>query len=128
KGVAVVGLPGDVAAAEVAEIPTSLRNYRPESLYRPTDDSLQDLANVLNAQKKITLYCGHGCRYAKDEVLKLAALLKAPITYSFRGKIFFETDDNPYKAGMNGLLGHKSGYEAMKDADVLVMLGTDFPY
>ncbi|HET8572227.1 MAG TPA: thiamine pyrophosphate-dependent enzyme [Edaphocola sp.] len=128
KGVAVVGLPGDVAAAEAEDISTSLRNYRPESLYRPTDGSLQKLADTLNAKEKITLYCGHGCRHAKSEVLQLARLLKAPVTYSFRGKIFFETDDNPYKAGMNGLLGHKSGYDAMKDSEVLVMLGTDFPY
>lgn len=128
RGVAVVGLPGDVAAAEAAEVPTSIKNYRPASVYRPTDESLQKLADLLNEKEKITLYCGHGCRYAKKEVLQLAEILKATITYSFRGKIFFETDDNPYKAGMNGLLGQKSGYEAMKDSDLLFMLGTDFPY
>lgn len=128
RGVAVVGLPGDVASAKTSEIPTSTHNYRPKTIYRPTDEDLQKLAELLNKNKKITLYCGHGCRYAKKEVLSLAEKLNAPITYSFRGKIFFETDDNPYKAGMNGLLGHKSGYEAMKESDVLVMLGTDFPY
>lgn len=128
KGVAVVGLPGDVAAANVEEIPSSLKNYRTKSVFRPSDENLQELADLLNNHEKITLYCGHGCRYAKQEVLLLAEKLKAPVTYSFRGKIFFETDDNPYKSGMNGLLGHKSGYEAMKDADVLVLLGTDFPY
>src|SRR5690625_1035445 len=128
RGVAVVGLPGDVAAAEAAEIPTSVKNYRPKAIYRPTDELIQQLAGLLNKKDNITLYCGHGCRYAKEEVLQLAELLKAPVTYSFRGKIFFETQDNPYKAGMNGLLGHKSGYEAMKEAEVLILLGTDFPY
>src|SRR5699024_8040258 len=85
-------------------------------------------AGLLNKQDNITLYCGDGCRYAKEEVLQLAELLKAPVTYSFRGKIFFETQNNPSKAGMNGSLGHKSGYEAMKEAEVLILLGTDFPY
>lgn len=128
RGVAVVGLPGDVAAAEAEETTNALKNYSPESLYRPVDAEIQQFADILNKAEKITLYCGHGCKDAKKEVIQLAEKLKAPVTYSFRGKIFFETDDNPYKAGMNGLLGQKSGYEAMKDAEVLVMLGTDFPY
>lgn len=128
RGVAVVGLPGDVASADAEEVPSALKNFKPKSLYRPTDDSIQELADLLNKNKKITLYCGHGSKLAKAEILVLAAKLKSPITYSFRGKIFFDTNDNPFKAGMNGLLGQKSGYEAMKDSDVLVMLGTDFPY
>src|SRR5690606_15142193 len=59
RGVGVVGLPGDVAAAEAEEVTSSLKNYRPQSLYRPTDEKLQELAEVLNSHKKITLYCGH---------------------------------------------------------------------
>jgi pyruvate dehydrogenase (quinone) len=36
--------------------------------------------------------------------------------------------DNPYDVGMTGLLGFASGYKAIKEADALLMLGTDFPY
>lgn len=74
------------------------------------------------------LFAGHGCRHAKDEVMALAKTLKSPLGYTFRAKIFFEFEDNPYAIGLNGLLGNKSGFEAMHDADVLLMLGTDFPY
>jgi pyruvate dehydrogenase (quinone) len=74
------------------------------------------------------LFCGHGCRYAVEEVMQLAKRLNAPLGYSFRGKIFFERKENPYAVGLNGLLGNKSGFEAMHQADVLLMLGTDFPY
>jgi len=128
QGVSVVGLPGDVAAAEAEEIVTSTQNYRPASRYLPTDEELDELAEILNGNKKITLYGGYGSRNAVAEVKKLAKLLQAPIAYSYRGKIFYETEDNPYAAGMNGLLGHESGYHSMNNADVLVMLGTDFPY
>ena len=128
KGVAVVGLPGDVASADAEEITTSTVNYKPKPLYRPSDEALKKLADILNEHKKITLYCGYGSRNAVEETKRLAGILKAPITYSFRGKIFYETEDNEFAAGMNGLLGHKSGYEAMMDAEVLVLLGTDFPY
>jgi pyruvate dehydrogenase (quinone) len=60
--------------------------------------------------------------------MELASKLQSPLGYSFRGKIFFERKDNPYAVGLNGLLGNKSGFEAMHKADLLVMLGTDFPY
>ena len=36
--------------------------------------------------------------------------------------------DNPYDVGMTGLIGFSSGYYAMLDCDMLLMLGTDFPY
>ncbi len=36
--------------------------------------------------------------------------------------------DNPYDVGMTGLVGFASGYWAMKSCDMLLMLGTDFPY
>lgn len=128
KGVAVVGLPGDVAASDSVSVPTSSSNYLPQPRIVPAEDELQKLADLLNKGNRVTLYCGHGCKNAVAEVKELAAVLQAPVTYSFRGKIFFDTDDNKYACGMNGLLGHRSGYEAMNKADVLVMLGTDFPY
>ena len=36
--------------------------------------------------------------------------------------------ENPYEVGMTGLLGMPSGYYSMHEAEVLLMLGTDFPY
>ena len=36
--------------------------------------------------------------------------------------------DNPYDVGMTGLIGFSSGYRALKSREVLLMLGTDFPY
>ena len=130
KGVAVLGLPGDVAGADLEEVPTATQTFLTKPVVRPSDEELDKLAAVLNdsKNKKIALYCGHGCQYAVKEVEQLAETLKAPIVASFRGKIFFDRLDSPYIAGMNGLLGHSSGYDACAKADVLVMLGTDFPY
>ncbi|UJF30839.1 thiamine pyrophosphate-dependent enzyme [Kaistella sp. 97-N-M2] len=128
KGVAVLGLPGDVASAKAEEIVTSTQNYFTKSVFRPTEEKLDELAELLNSNKKITLFCGHGCKDAIEETKTLAKVLKAPMGYSFRGKIFFDTEDNEHAVGMNGLLGNPSGYEACNKADVLFLLGTDFPY
>ncbi|MDG6896093.1 thiamine pyrophosphate-dependent enzyme [Volucribacter amazonae] len=128
RGVAVLGLPGDVASAKAVAISTATQHYPAKPIFRPNDQELQQLADLLNQHKNITLYCGHGCQNAVSEVRQLAEKLNAPIAYTFRGKIFFDSDDNAHKVGLNGLLGYRSGYDACHKAEVLVMLGCDFPY
>jgi pyruvate dehydrogenase (quinone) len=128
KGVAVLGLPGDVASAEIEPVHSANKSFYTQPRVNPSPEALHELAEVINSHEKVMLFCGHGCRHAIDEVMQLAEKLKAPLAYSFRGKIFFERKDNPYAVGLNGLLGNKSGFEAMHKADVLLMLGTDFPY
>jgi pyruvate dehydrogenase (quinone) len=128
KGVAVLGLPGDVAAAKVEPVHSSNKNFYTQPRIIPSHEDFQELARIINAHKKVVLFCGHGCRHAVEEVMQLAERLNAPMGYSFRGKIFFERKENPYAVGLNGLLGNKSGFEAMQQADLLLMLGTDFPY
>lgn len=128
KGVAVLGLPGDVASAKIEDVYAADKNFYVQPRIIPSKEHLAELVELINRNEKVMLFAGHGCRYAIDEVMQLAAKLKAPLGYSFRGKIFFERKDNDYAVGLNGLLGNKSGFEAMHQADVLIMLGTDFPY
>jgi pyruvate dehydrogenase (quinone) len=97
------------------------------SVLRPDDDSLRRAADILNAGSRITILGGAGAAGAHDELIRLAGTLQAPIVHAFRGKEHIEYD-NPYDVGMTGLLGFASGYKAIKEADVLLMLGTDFPY
>jgi pyruvate dehydrogenase (quinone) len=126
RGVAVVVIPGDVALkAATAEVPEWIAPAPP--VLRPDEGGLRRLAALLDASSRVTLLCGAGCAGAHDEVVALAARLKAPVVHSLRGKEHVEYD-NPYDVGMTGLVGFASGYAAMKDCDSLLMLGTDFPY
>jgi len=93
----------------------------------PADDELHAAAELLNGGDKVTILAGAGVEGAHDEVVALADTLGAPIVHALRGKQFIE-HDNPFDVGMTGLLGFASGYRAMMDSDVLLMLGTDFPY
>ncbi|RYG05483.1 MAG: ubiquinone-dependent pyruvate dehydrogenase, partial [Chitinophagaceae bacterium] len=127
KGVAVFGLPGDVAELDAVESATSMQIFRNKPVSRPSDAELSELADLLNSEKKIMLYCGIGAAEAHDEVVELASRLKAPVGFSFRGKMSIQ-HNNPYEVGMTGLLGQPSGYHAMHEADVVLLLGTDFPY
>jgi pyruvate dehydrogenase (quinone) len=127
KGVAVFGLPGDVSALPAVESAAAMHNYKSKTVIRPANEELERMADLLNQNAKIAIYCGIGAREAHDEIIELAALLKAPIGYSFRGKMGMQYD-NPYEVGMTGLLGLPSAYHAMHEADVVLLLGTDFPY
>jgi pyruvate dehydrogenase (quinone) len=75
----------------------------------------------------VAIFGGEGCRDARDEVMELATKLKAPVGYTFRGKQWLEYD-NPNAVGMTGLLGYGGAYRAIQDADLLLLLGTDFPF
>lgn len=127
RGVSVIGLSGDVAEEKV-DWPELVHNLAlNRSSVRPCDTELQQLASLINQSAKVTLLCGSGCADAHAALLQLAEKTGAPIVHTLRGKEHVE-HDNPFDVGMTGLIGHSSGYHAMKDADLLVMLGTDFPY
>lgn len=127
KGVAVVGLPGDLSEQEAVESETSTQIFRTNPVIRPNDEELKQLADLINASSKTTIYCGVGAADAHDEIVRLSEMRKAPVGYSFRGKMSTQYK-NPNKIGMTGLLGLPSAYHSMHDSDLLILLGTDFPY
>ncbi|MCU1492255.1 MAG: Pyruvate dehydrogenase (cytochrome) [Acidimicrobiaceae bacterium] len=127
RGVAVVVIPGEVFLSESATTWKVRPILKTASVVRPDDRSLAAAADVLNRSSRVTILAGAGCAGAHDELIGVAAALKAPVLHALRGKEFVEYD-NPYDVGMTGLIGFSSGYRAMEHCDVLLMLGTDFPY
>jgi len=129
RGVAVVVIPGDVAlqSASAALLPKAPGLLPAEPAAAPADAALDRLADLLNGDARVTILCGSGCQGAHTQLLSLAERLKAPIVHALKGKEHVEWD-NPYDVGMTGLIGFSSGYYAMLDCDILLMLGTDFPY
>lgn len=126
QGVSVLVLPGDVADEEVSGPLT--RDLATElGAVQPAPGPVGRLAELINEADKVTLFVGAGVKDAREEVLELAGTLKAPIGHAFGGKEIIQYD-NPYDVGMNGLLGYGSCYEAMHEADLVILLGTDFPY
>ena len=129
RGVAVVVIPGDVAlkAAPDRAISAPQGLIPPAPVVTPAGSQLDALAALLNDAERVTLFCGRGCAGAHTELMELAETLKSPMVHALGGKEYVEYD-NPYDVGMTGFIGFSSGYEAMHACDVLLMLGTDFPY
>ena len=126
NGPTVISIPGDIASADVAEY-SSETAIPGRPLLRPSDSDLNELVRMIDGAKAVAIFGGDGCRHAHDEVVQLAGRLKAPVGYSFRGKQWLE-HDNPNAVGMTGLLGYGGAYGSIHEADLLLLLGTDFPF
>lgn len=127
KAVSVVGLPGDLTQKEAVELTTSMRPTPTPRPILPDDSEIERLAEAINKAGKITLYCGIGASDAMPEVLELAALLKAPVGSTVKAKFMIQPH-NDFYVGTTGLSGFTSCYHAMHDADLLLLIGTDFPF
>ncbi|WP_433298285.1 pyruvate dehydrogenase [Pseudonocardia sp. CA-142604] len=127
RGVGVLVLPGDLGG-EPAPHPTGHSDLvTPRAVAQPDPEQVRALAEKINAADAVTLFVGAGVRDARAEVLELASRVHSPIGHSLGGKEWIQYD-NPYDVGMSGLLGYGACYEATHESDLLILLGTDFPY
>ncbi len=126
KGPTVLSIPGDVASATVADESAEV-NIAAPAVLRPSNSDMDKLVRMIDEAKTVAIFGGDGCRAGRDEVVELARKLKAPVGFALRGKQWLE-HENPNAVGMTGLLGYGGAYEAMHEAELLLMLGTDFPF
>lgn len=127
RGVGMVIVPGDVTAAKVDDEMVRHPIVTERPCIRPPDAQLDKAAELIAGAQRIAIYGGEGTRHARAEVLELASLLQAPVAYAYRAKDILEAD-NPSAVGMTGLLGWGGAAAALENCDLLLMLGTDFPY
>lgn len=127
RGVGVIGLPGDLSSKTATSGESSQQPFPTKQRVCPSAEEIDALADLLNKAEKVTIFCGIGAKDAHKELVELSLRLNAPVAYSFKSKMEIQYD-NPNEVGMTGLLGMPSGYYSMHEAEVLLLLGTDFPY
>ena len=127
RGVAVLTLPGDVGGMEVPKDTPVPRFVTEQPPVPPTDAALDAAAAAVDAAATVTLLVGHGAKHARAEVLALAERLQAPMVLTLKAKETLE-HDNPFEVGQSGLLGNHASAVAFERCDLLLMVGTDFPY
>ncbi|MBV7364260.1 pyruvate dehydrogenase [Actinomycetaceae bacterium TAE3-ERU4] len=126
-GVSVLTIPSTVTQKKAPEGQALSITTPRKPRIMPHPEDVKELASALNEAEKVMLFCGAGSRGAHDEILAVAEKLNAPVGHSLRGKEWIQWD-NPYDVGMSGLLGYGAAQESMEEADLLVLVGTDFPY
>ncbi|KKO88890.1 pyruvate dehydrogenase [Sphingobacterium sp. Ag1] len=127
RDVAVIGLPGDVSEMEAVQMNTATKVFFTEPQIRPSEMEIGRLAQYINQAEKITLFCGVGAKKAQQQIVALSQKIHAPVGYSFKAKMDIQRD-NPNEIGMTGLLGMASAFQSMHHSDLILLLGTDFPY
>ena len=125
--VSVLVLSGDVADLEATAPLGDSGVVQDRGVVSPPPAQVAELAREIDAAQKVVLFCGAGAKDAREELFDLAGAIGAPIGHTLRGKEWLQ-HDNPYDVGMSGLLGYGACYDAMHEADLVVLLGTDFPY
>lgn len=128
NGVSVLVIPGDVSTEEVDDdtfVESKISTGRPVVYPDPAEAAA--LTQAINEAESVAFFVGAGVKDAREQVLQLAEKVKAPIGHALGGKMYIQYD-NPFDVGMSGLLGYGAAHEATHEADLLILLGTDFPY
>lgn len=127
-GVSVLVLPGNISMLDADEDElgaSTIAVEKPVAFPHPRQAAA--LVEAINEAKTVALFCGAGCKDAREQVFALAEKIKAPIGHALGGKMYIQ-HDNPFDVGMSGLLGYGACHDATNEADLLILLGTDFPY
>jgi thiamine pyrophosphate-dependent acetolactate synthase large subunit-like protein len=127
RGVALLNIPQDIFAARTSIAVGSLATLRPRPEICAADADLDSAAQMIDRAKSVVLFVGYGAHSAKAEIAALARKLAAPIVHTYRALDLYPFDD-PYVIGGLGLIGSKAGYDAIHDCELLLMIGSDYPY
>ncbi len=127
RGVAHLSIPPDVFAAKLSQPVPSIPTLRPRPEVAPSPDDIAAAAGLIEAAKSIAIFCGAGCRGAEAELVRLADRLKAPLMHTYRAQELLPYRDPRWIGGV-GLIGGRAGVDAVNEAELLLMLGTDYPY
>ena len=127
RGVAHLTLPQDVIGANVDGRVSSVATLKPRSEFAASEADVDDIARRLDQAGSVVIMCGAGCHGAAEELRALSDRLKAPLIHSVKGKDIMPYDD-PHWMGGIGMIGTKADYNAVMHCDLLLMLGTDYPF
>ncbi|QYE36682.1 pyruvate dehydrogenase [Polymorphobacter sp. PAMC 29334] len=127
RGVAHISIPPDVFGARAHGKVPSMATLRPRPDVAPVPSDIVALHSLIGAAKTVTLLCGNGAHGAALELDALSRRLHAPLVHTYRALDLLPFDHPNWIGGL-GLIGGRAGTDAVMDADLLLMLGTDYPY
>jgi pyruvate dehydrogenase (quinone) len=126
-GVAHLTLPQDVLSAKADGAPFSAATLRPPSEFTANENDIAEIARQIDNAGNVVIMCGAGCHAAAEILRALSDRLKAPLVHTVRGKELMAYDDPHWMGGL-GMIGTKAVYNAVQHCDLLLMVGTDYPY
>ncbi|HEY0234851.1 MAG TPA: thiamine pyrophosphate-dependent enzyme [Afipia sp.] len=126
-GVAHLTLPQDVLSLGAEGKISSVATLKPQAEIAPNVADVDAAVKRIDEAGSIVIMCGFGCQGSGDLLRALADKLNAALVHTVRGKDILSYDD-PYWMGGLGMIGTKPVYYAVQNCDLLLMVGTDYPY
>lgn len=127
QGVAHLTLPQDVIAAKAEGELSSVATLKPRPEFAASAEDIAEITRRIGHADSVVIMCGDGCHGAADLLRTLSDRLKAPLIHSVKGKDIMPYDDPRWMGGI-GMIGTKAVYNAIMGCDLLLMVGTDYPY
>jgi pyruvate oxidase len=127
SGVAHINIPSNISVQKVKDFEKKKQIIKNTSNVVPCKNDLNLAADIINKSEKPCILAGIGAKDATKELIEFAELINAPIIKALRGKDLLP-DDHPYTLGGIGLLGTEPSFKAVKECDLLIIVGSDFPY
>ena len=127
RGVAHVSIATDVLRMPAVHyVPNKAAYDMPHDIV-PRDIVIQQAADILNECSNVSILYGGGCFHARDELLKLAGILAAPLIHTVRSKDIID-NNHPHYVGGIGFKGSKNGCYYVKHCDALLVVGCSFAW
>ncbi|UTE76650.1 pyruvate oxidase [Rossellomorea sp. KS-H15a] len=127
KGVSVLTIPDDIPRFEVGKEARVTSHFSVKQNIAPLPEDLQKAKELIEGAERPIILAGKGVHGHRETLLSFAEKVGAPIVLTLPGKGVIP-DKHPYCLGGLGLIGTKPSYEAMQEADLLMMIGTSFPF
>lgn len=127
KGVAVVTIPVDYGFAEIDEQEIATAKNHKTGVLQPDEDDLRAALSYFEQAKKPVLYIGQGLFGHFDAIDAFSKHFSMPVAASVLAKgIVPDLYEN--FLGFAGRVATKPANEALAEADLIVFVGSDFPF
>lgn len=126
-GVGVIGLPQDIITEEISTYSSTILPFYTDLKPQPSIGEVSRAAEIIDKATKVAIFVGYGAKEAVDLVRDLSTKLKAPVITTYKSHMEMSRD-MPNYIGHLAHLGMWSAEEAVMNADVNLILGTNFPF
>lgn len=126
-GVGVVGLPADVIGQPAVESYASTTPLYTDRLPEPSEDEIMAAAELINNAKSVAIFAGSGAKKAGKLLNELSEKVNAPVGTTYKSQLELMGECSNY-VGHMGYLGMWSAENAIASADVIILIGMNFPY
>ena len=130
RGVAVVIIPNDFGYVQIPDVPyksTSPTDHKPQPEPAATDEEVDQVLAMIKAAKRPVIHVGRGIKNGGDQLIELSKKLQIPLIMTGLTKGLLSGDYEGNLGPVNRA-GSKAANEIMDIADLVIALGTDFPF